>query len=73
MEELKYQSRDKTIKRFISTHPDDDHIRGLECLNQPPHPEKVTLMTFIRHSTHHPENPCNDEYSPDKEGNRDVD
>ena len=55
-------------------------------------------MTFIRNSTHHPENPCNDEYSPeelkssidammdlikndseneddspDKEGNRDVD
>ena len=34
MEELKYQSGDKTIKRFISTHPDDDHIRGLEYLNQ---------------------------------------
>lgn len=62
-------------------------------------PEDVTLMIFIRHSTHHPENPsCNDEYSPeelkssidammdlikndseneddspDKEGNRDID
>ena len=33
-EELKYQSGDKNIKRFISTHPDDDHIRGLEYLNQ---------------------------------------
>ena len=66
VEELKYQSKDKTIKRFISTHSDDDHIRGLEYLNQPPRPEKVALMTFIRHSTHHPENPHNDEYSPEK-------
>ena len=32
-EELKYQSRDKTITRFISTHPDYDHIRGLAYLN----------------------------------------
>ena len=34
LEELKKESQDKTIKRFISTHPDDDHIRGLEYLNQ---------------------------------------
>ena len=33
LEELKSQSRDKTIRRFISTHPDDDHIRGLQYLN----------------------------------------
>ena len=34
VEELKHQSGDKTITRFISTHPDDDHIRGLEYLNR---------------------------------------
>ena len=34
LEELKKESQDRTIKRFISTHPDDDHIRGLEYLNQ---------------------------------------
>ena len=28
--EIKEESRRKTITRFISTHPDDDHIRGLE-------------------------------------------
>lgn len=32
--ELKRESCDRTIKRFISTHPDDDHIRGLKYLNQ---------------------------------------
>ena len=34
LEELKTQSRGKDIIRFISTHPDDDHIRGLKYLNQ---------------------------------------
>lgn len=34
LKELKNQSRDKTVKRFISTHPDDDHIRGLEYLSR---------------------------------------
>ena len=29
LEELKDQSAEKGITRFISTHPDDDHIRGL--------------------------------------------
>lgn len=29
-DEIKEESRHKTITRFISTHPDDDHIRGLE-------------------------------------------
>ncbi|MGL6200459.1 MAG: hypothetical protein ACRC3H_16135 [Lachnospiraceae bacterium] len=28
-EDIKQQSKDKGITRFISTHPDDDHIRGL--------------------------------------------
>lgn len=31
--ELKRESKDKRIIRFISTHPDDDHIRGLDCLD----------------------------------------
>ena len=34
LQELINESRDKTIRRFISTHPDDDHIRGLEYLNR---------------------------------------
>ena len=29
-------------------------------------PKDVTLMTFIRHSTHHPENSHNEEYSPEE-------
>ncbi|MCB0326302.1 MAG: hypothetical protein KDD52_01660 [Bdellovibrionales bacterium] len=32
--ELKTQSSDKGIKRFISTHPDEDHIRGLKLIDQ---------------------------------------
>ncbi len=31
--ELKTESKEKDITRFISTHPDDDHIHGLEYLN----------------------------------------
>jgi beta-lactamase superfamily II metal-dependent hydrolase len=31
--ELKRESSDKLVTRFISTHPDDDHIRGLEYLD----------------------------------------
>ena len=27
-EEIKSESKDKDIKRFIYTHPDDDHIQG---------------------------------------------
>lgn len=34
LRELLRESRGKTITRFVSTHPDDDHIRGLEYLNQ---------------------------------------
>lgn len=30
--ELKQMARDKNIQRFISTHPDDDHIRGIANL-----------------------------------------
>jgi len=33
VEELKNQSIDKRVKRFISTHPDDDHIGGLTYLD----------------------------------------
>lgn len=31
--ELKNESRTKGITRFISTHPDEDHLRGLEILD----------------------------------------
>lgn len=32
VEELKRESKGKRIKRFISTHPDNDHIKGLKYL-----------------------------------------
>lgn len=32
--EIKEKSRDKGICRFISTHPDEDHIQGLKVLNE---------------------------------------
>jgi glyoxylase-like metal-dependent hydrolase (beta-lactamase superfamily II) len=34
VEEIEAQKRDKSISRFISTHPDEDHIRGLSYLDQ---------------------------------------
>lgn len=33
VKEIKSESKYKTIKRFISTHPDDDHILGLDYLD----------------------------------------
>lgn len=33
VDELKRESKDKGFIRFISTHPDDDHIRGLDYLD----------------------------------------
>lgn len=33
VKELKRESKDKGIRRFISTHPDEDHISGLEYLD----------------------------------------
>ncbi len=33
VKEIKYESKSKNILRFISTHPDDDHIRGLDYLD----------------------------------------
>lgn len=39
--ELKRESAKKSIKRFISTHPDDDHIHGLEYLDN-----EMNLLNF---------------------------
>ncbi|MDD2371633.1 MAG: hypothetical protein PHQ32_06510 [Firmicutes bacterium] len=33
IKELISESKGKNILRFISTHPDDDHIKGLKCLD----------------------------------------
>lgn len=41
VQELKSESQGKGITRFISTHPDDDHICGLEYLHQ-----QVNLVNF---------------------------
>lgn len=39
--ELKEESKDKGIIRFISTHPDDDHIGGLKYLD-----DRMNLLNF---------------------------
>ena len=41
VEELKTESSAKGIRRFISTHPDEDHIQGVECLD-----EKMPINNF---------------------------
>lgn len=41
VEELKAESKGKGITRFISTHPDEDHIQGLEYLD-----EKMPIVNF---------------------------
>jgi beta-lactamase superfamily II metal-dependent hydrolase len=41
VQELKSESRSKGIIRFISTHPDDDHIRGLDYLD-----DEMNLLNF---------------------------
>src|SRR2546426_90259 len=41
VKELKSQSADKRVVRFISTHPDDDHILGLAYLH-----ESMDLLNF---------------------------
>ena len=41
VEELKSESYGKEITRFISTHPDDDHIRGLEYLD-----DQLKILNF---------------------------
>ena len=34
IDEIKKESEDKGIKRFISTHPDEDHIKGIKILDE---------------------------------------
>ena len=41
VEELKNESRNKSITRFISTHPDEDHIEGIEYLDK-----KMPIVNF---------------------------
>ncbi|MBN1184979.1 MAG: hypothetical protein JXB49_22025 [Bacteroidales bacterium] len=41
VDELKSESSGKGITRFISTHPDDDHISGLKYLD-----DKMSLLNF---------------------------
>ena len=41
VKELKSRSEGKGLTRFISTHPDDDHIRGLTYLNK-----KMPIVNF---------------------------
>ena len=41
MDEIKAESQDKGITRFISTHPDQDHISGLKYYN-----EQMNILNF---------------------------
>lgn len=41
IEEVKLRKHGKGVTRFISTHPDDDHIRGLECLD-----DAINILNF---------------------------
>jgi len=41
VEEIKLESRDKYITRFISTHPDNDHIYGLKYLD-----DEINILNF---------------------------
>ena len=41
VEELLKESKNKGIKRFISTHPDEDHMKGLKYLD-----EKMPILNF---------------------------
>lgn len=41
VKELKNESKDKGVVRFISTHPDNDHIKGIKYLN-----EKIPIVNF---------------------------
>lgn len=41
IDELKQQSKNKGITRFISTHPDQDHLGGIEYLD-----EKMPIVNF---------------------------
>lgn len=43
LDEIKKLSDRKGITRFISTHPDDDHISGLKDLN-----DKISIVNFYR-------------------------
>jgi beta-lactamase superfamily II metal-dependent hydrolase len=43
LDEIAKLSKKKGITRFISTHPDDDHIRGLERLD-----DKIKILNFYR-------------------------
>ena len=40
-EKIKELSKKKGITRFISTHPDEDHIRGLDVLD-----DKINILNF---------------------------
>lgn len=41
VDELIQESKDKAIKRFISTHPDEDHLQGIEHLD-----ERMPIQNF---------------------------
>lgn len=43
LDEIESESSDKAIKRFISTHPDDDHIKGIVDYD-----DKFGIVNFYR-------------------------
>ena len=60
IDEIKSESQNKGICRFISTHPDEDHIHGIEILN-----EKWKIINFYcvkNNATKKDSTPSFDEY-----------
>lgn len=41
VDELVDESRNKRVKRFISTHPDQDHVKGIKYLNS-----RIDILNF---------------------------
>lgn len=66
--ELKKESKNKGITRFISTHPDEDHIHGIEYLD-----EKMKIINFYcvkNEATKSDETPSFDKYCELRDGDK---
>ena len=66
--ELKAQSADKGLSRFISTHPDEDHLQGIEYLDK-----ELPIYNFYvvkNNATKKDESPSFKHYCSLRDGNR---
>lgn len=64
---LQRRQKDNSVEAFFEGKKVPKSKQWIKYENGEKQPPKdVTLMTFIRHSMHHPENPCNEEYTPEE-------